>query len=198
MPKSPYFSNFRSRWVMTWIGLIGLLGLTAWVPPPTPGSLSWSPETIQSQREALLANLEPASSPAPAKAPRSVFHLPVTVTGYSSTVDQTDDSPFITAMNTPVRPGILALSRDLLREFTPGAPFRFGDVVELEGVGLFQVEDTMNPRYMKRVDIWFGSREAARQWGRRTLYLAKLTPLAQASIYMAQAGDADFEPAIAD
>lgn len=107
--------------------------------------------------------------------PRQLFRVPVTVTAYSSTTDQTDSTPFVTASNTRVRKGILALSRDLLREFTPGAPFSYGDLVELEGVGRFVVEDTMNPRFAKRVDIWFPSRGAAKRWGVRHFQLAHLS-----------------------
>jgi 3D (Asp-Asp-Asp) domain-containing protein len=105
--------------------------------------------------------------------PVHLFRFPVTVTAYSSTRDQTDSTPFITASNTQVRPGIVALSRDLLREFTPGAPFAFGDTVEIEGVGTFIVEDTMNARYRMRADIWYSSRHDARDWGKRRLYLAR-------------------------
>lgn len=108
--------------------------------------------------------------------PRRLFKLPITVTGYSSTPDQTDSTPFITASNKRVRRGIIALSRDLLREFTPGAPFSYGDKVELEGVGVFYVEDTMNARFTKRADIWFTSRDAALRWGKRGLTMAKLAP----------------------
>ena len=35
---------------------------------------------------------------------------------------ETDDTPFLTAMCTVTAPGVIALSRDLLRTFTPGAP----------------------------------------------------------------------------
>ena len=98
---------------------------------------------------------------------RELFEVAVTVTGYSSTADQTDATPFITAANTRVRTGIVALSRDLLREYTPGAPFQFGDRVLIRGIGEFRVEDTMNRRYRKRVDIWFATRGEARNWGRQ-------------------------------
>lgn len=121
-----------------------------------------------------------ARPPSPAPFPRRLFSIPVTVTGYSSTSDQTDTTPFVTASNTRVRTGVIALSRDLLREFTPGAPFGYGDQVELEGVGVFTVEDTMNPRFAKRVDIWFSSRAAARLWGRRSVVISKLSPEALA------------------
>ena len=107
---------------------------------------------------------------------RRLLHLKVTVTGYSSTPDQTDDTPFTTASNKRVRPGIIALSRDLLRHYTRGAPFAFGDEVELDGLGTFIVEDTMAPRFQRRADIWFPTRAAATRWGRQSFRLYKLAP----------------------
>jgi len=118
--------------------------------------------------------------------PRKIFRIPITVTGYSSTADQTDSTPYITASNTRVRSGILALSRDLLREFTPGAPFGYGDRLEIEGVGSFVVEDTMNPRYTRRADIWFSTRTAAKRWGVRHLTVAGLSRQAQSQGDLAQ------------
>ncbi|MFN0150643.1 MAG: 3D domain-containing protein [bacterium] len=93
--------------------------------------------------------------------------IPVTMTAYSSDVAQTDADPHITATGTTVRPGVIALSRDLLRDYTPGAPFRYGDRVFIEGHGEFIVEDTMHPRWTHRVDLWSESREEAVQFGRR-------------------------------
>lgn len=97
----------------------------------------------------------------------------VTVTGYSSSSNETDDSPGVTASNTVARSGVIALSQDMLREFTPGAPFSFHDRVEIPGLGQFQVEDTMHPRWENRADVWFSSRAEAIDWGRRSrrLYL---------------------------
>lgn len=95
----------------------------------------------------------------------------ITLTGYSSTPDQTDSTPFVTASNQRVRPGILALSRDLLRPYNPEGPFRFGDEVEIVGVGTFRVEDTMNARWRRRGDVWFPSRNQALKFGIRQAYL---------------------------
>lgn len=91
----------------------------------------------------------------------------VSVSAYTSRECETDDSPFITAANTATRPGVLALSRDLLKRYTPGAPFDFGDVVHIAGMGDFVVEDSMNSRWQRRADIWFESVDDARQFGRR-------------------------------
>jgi 3D (Asp-Asp-Asp) domain-containing protein len=91
----------------------------------------------------------------------------VSVSAYTSRLCETDDTPFITAANTSTRPGVLALSRDLLKRYTPGAPFNFGDVVHINGLGDFVVEDAMASRWQRRADIWFESADDARVFGRR-------------------------------
>lgn len=113
---------------------------------------------------------EPKGNPGHGKA----GSLHVTVTGYSSCSSETDDSPGLTAANTRTRTGIIALSQDMLREFTPGAPFSFHDRVEIPGLGQFMVEDTMHPRWARRADIWFPSKAAAMQWGRRSRQIYRL------------------------
>jgi 3D (Asp-Asp-Asp) domain-containing protein len=98
----------------------------------------------------------------------------VTVTGYTSCPSQTDDTPNLTATLDPTRPGTLALSQDLLRTFTPGAPYDFGDRVLIPGMGIYVVEDTMHPRWERSADIWFHDNETARRWGRREAFLTKV------------------------
>lgn len=100
-------------------------------------------------------------------------YVRVLATGYSSSVMETDTTPTITAANTPTRPGVLAVSRDLLSEYTPGAPFSFGDRVHVHGVGEFRVEDAMNARWDNRIDIWFPSREDALWFGRREVVVSR-------------------------
>lgn len=98
----------------------------------------------------------------------------VEVSAYTSSASQTDASPHVTASSRPPRPGTIALSRDLLSRFTPGAPFDFGDRVLVPGMGIYVVEDTMHPRWKKKADIWFESRGAALRWGVRSVYLARI------------------------
>jgi len=95
----------------------------------------------------------------------------VVATGYSSSIYETDSTPFTTASNTRTRNGILALSRDLLTRYTPGAPFDFGDRVHVTGLGEFVVEDSMNQRWNNRIDIWFPSRLEAIRFGVKEVYL---------------------------
>lgn len=83
----------------------------------------------------------------------------VTVTAYSSTPDQTDDSPFIMASGNRVYDGAIAAN------FLP-----VGTKVmlpELYGKKVFTVEDKTHRRFSDRVDIWMQTREEALQFGIR-------------------------------
>ena len=85
----------------------------------------------------------------------------VTVTTYNPTRRQTDSTPNITADGTRINPRkateyrYVALSRDLLSRW--GGPFEYGDYIVIEGTGkwdgVYQVRDTMNPKWTNRVDI---------------------------------------------
>lgn len=87
----------------------------------------------------------------------------VIATAYSSTIDQTDSDPFITAANTTVRDGIVA-ANFLNFHSKIKIPGLYGDKV-------FAVEDRMNRRYTDavppRIDVWMPSRYLAKQFGVR-------------------------------
>jgi 3D (Asp-Asp-Asp) domain-containing protein len=98
----------------------------------------------------------------------------IDVTAYTSSRSETDSSPNLTASNTTPKPGTIALSRDLLRTFTPGAPFDFGDKVLIPGVGVFEAHDTMHPRWKEKADIWFTTEKKARAWGHRRVFVTEV------------------------
>jgi len=87
----------------------------------------------------------------------------VTGTMYSPTLAQCDATPNITADGTKINPKhasnyrYVALSRDLLERW--GGPFQYGEYIAVEGTqrgkhdGIWQVRDTMNPKWLKRVDF---------------------------------------------
>ena len=81
----------------------------------------------------------------------------VTVSAYSSTPDQTDSSPFITAAGTHVHDGIVATN---ILPF--GTKIR---IPALYGNKIFTVEDRMNTRFQNNVDVWFTNRQAAKTFG---------------------------------
>lgn len=79
------------------------------------------------------------------------------VTAYSSTPEETDDTPFTTASGTTVRDGIVATN--LLPFGTKVMiPEHFGDKI-------FVVEDRMHQRKTKNLDIWMSSKEKALKFG---------------------------------
>lgn len=90
----------------------------------------------------------------------------VTFTGYSSTPDQTDSTPFITATGNRVRDGIVAVNF-----------LEFGTKIimpELFGNKVFTVDDRMHPSKKENVDVWFQTRNEALHFGRRTSYILVL------------------------
>jgi len=83
----------------------------------------------------------------------------VLATAYSSTVDQCDSTPFITANGTHVHDGTLAANF-----------LRFGTKVRfpsLYGDKIFTVEDRM--RSNTKVDFWFPTRQEAKNFGARII-----------------------------
>jgi len=88
-----------------------------------------------------------------------IREMKVHITAYSSTVDQTDDTPFITASGTYVRDGIVAAN------FLPiGTKIK---IPEIYGDKVFVVEDRMNERYKNTIDVWHPNRESAKEFGHK-------------------------------
>ncbi len=121
--------------------------------------LSQVDELVTIQGRALVQTANPDM-------PKVVSRQWVTVTAYSSTADQTDSTPFITASGTQVRDGVVACNF-----------LRFGTRVrfpQLYGDKIFVVEDRMAWRNSYKIDIWFASRDQAKQFGIRQLQVEVL------------------------
>lgn len=99
----------------------------------------------------LLPNAQPP-------VPTISHEMAVVLTAYSSSVDETDDTPFITASGKTVRDGIVA--NNLLK---------FGDrirIPEIYGDKIFEVQDRMHQRKSPyHFDIWMPSKEQALLFG---------------------------------
>lgn len=82
------------------------------------------------------------------------------VTAYTSSVEETDDTPFITASGSTTKDGILACP----------PKYKFGTIIEIENKK-FICQDRMNRRYhnQERFDIWFESKDLAYNWGLKEL-----------------------------
>ena len=116
--------------------------------------------SLPAVQPAITNSLDPAE---PADARYTSVRM---VTAYSSSVDQCDDSPFITANGTHVRDGIVAANW-----------LKFGTRVripEMFGDKVFIVTDRMNPRFDDRLDIWMAERSDAVKFGARRLTIEVL------------------------
>lgn len=133
-----------------------------------PLSILWSLSTVtvptNERYDAPAPGVQPVLVPVPSGPLPDVGSVRVkktfwlTVTAYSSTVDQTDSDPFTTANGTRVRDGVIA------HNFLPFGtkvrfPDRFGDKV-------FIVTDRLHPSKGQYIaDLWMETREQAKQWG---------------------------------
>ena len=84
----------------------------------------------------------------------------VLATAYNSEVGQTDSTPWTTASGSRCRNGVIAANH-----------LPMGTKVIIEGFGnqVFTVEDRMNKRYAKRIDIWMPHRNQAIKFGVRKI-----------------------------
>jgi 3D (Asp-Asp-Asp) domain-containing protein len=107
------------------------------------------------------ASAEPSYSKANAK---EVYVR--TVTAYTSAVEETDDTPFITASGNHVRVGTAAAN------WLPfGTAIR---IPEYFGEQVFVIEDRMNRKHPHKVDIWFPEKKDALNFGKRTTVIEVL------------------------
>ena len=98
---------------------------------------------------------------------KAVKTIKVVVTAYSSTPDQTDDTPFITASGKHVADGIIA--NNML-------PFGTKVMIpELYGYKVFTVQDRMASYKSKyHIDIWMPDRTSAIKFGVKTVNITVL------------------------
>jgi 3D (Asp-Asp-Asp) domain-containing protein len=112
----------------------------------------------------INSNLMGASGLIEEKKAAKTKKILVVITAYSSTVDQTDDTPFITANGTYVRDGIVA------NNMLP-----FGTkltIPEIYGNKEFVVADRMNARKSSyHLDVWMPSQIEAINFGVKKAYI---------------------------
>jgi 3D (Asp-Asp-Asp) domain-containing protein len=107
-------------------------------------------ETIYPSSQDFLVSLNPTLIP--------ILSKKIIVTAYSSTPDQTDDTPFITASGKVVNDGTVASNF-----LAFGTKVRFP---QLYGDKIFVVEDRMHERFSSdHIDIWMPTRESAQKFG---------------------------------
>ena len=113
--------------------------------------------------------------------------IEVDVTMYHPVSRQTDSTPNILADGTQIRVSraseykFIAVSRNLLRRF--GGFLDYGDFVLLKGTkghkdGVYQVRDTMNKRFVNRIDVLESPGKAPYKYANAEIY--KLTDMGAA------------------
>ncbi|MFH1714063.1 MAG: 3D domain-containing protein [Candidatus Nealsonbacteria bacterium] len=126
-------------------------------------------ENLFAQKKLLLLNentLIPTSDPSGPEF-KVVRKLPVVVTAYSSSVWETDETPYLTAAGTWVKDGIIANNY-----LSFGTKIR---LPELYGEKIFVVEDRMNRKKGNyQIDIWFSSYFEAKEFGAKRTYIEVL------------------------
>ena len=165
----------QGRWLIPLFGGLLILSLLPVIPVFAPSSslaeaeggsvLTAGPiETAQTpviQENSFLPSSEPYL---PKAEPVVLETIPVVITAYSSTPEETDDTPFITASGTTTRDGVVASN---LLPF--GTKIR---IPEVFGNKVFTVEDRMNERVDDfQIDVWFPSSYQAHLFGVKYTYI---------------------------
>lgn len=168
--------SLRALYAVFLIGIVASGISDAHRTPRLNGTALYAEATIQILTEAE-SPIRMVNATGPVANPR--FEL--RATGYNSEVAQTNSQPFITATGAQTRPGIIAVSRDLL-----GSDIPYGSLVRIRDLGgyhdgrhqgyfqslldeqdLFIVEDTMHMRKTEQIDVWFEEKSTALTWGVR-------------------------------
>ncbi len=103
----------------------------------------------------------------PSKKKRTKVTRVVKATAYNAVPRQTDDTPEICAWGDKVRPGIIAISRDLER-----SGLTRGKEVHIEGIGKVVVMDRMHYRKRNQIDLYMESYKEAVEFGVKELTIS--------------------------
>jgi len=147
--------------------LVGLNPAVAATPQLTDqGAGADNTELAQpaNRESGALTALGAPTSTLPPYLPRAVYTKEVTA--FSSTPDETDDTPFVTASGVHVHEGTVAAN------WLP-----FGTKIRIPAISetaTFIVEDRMNSRYSDRIDVWFPEKAQAKNFGVHSLRIEVL------------------------
>jgi 3D (Asp-Asp-Asp) domain-containing protein len=92
------------------------------------------------------------------------FDINVYATAYTARVQECDPTPNVTAiMEKPKAGWTIAVSHDLI--------YLLGKKVYIKGIGVRRVNDLMNERYTKRIDILMGNLKESKRFDNRKVQL---------------------------
>lgn len=137
---------------MRWAGLIGLVLISFSIGATLAFSIAdkQPKEIIVEIPESLVVTVPQKYDLTNTEYVKRVLNN-IQITSYNNHADQTDDTPNITATNRPVRENMVAASPDLLNK----GIIHYGDLVYIDCMKQwYVVEDTMNKRFERRLDIF--------------------------------------------
>lgn len=131
----------RSKWNMiaTFIAFVAFLGILL---------LAYSALTPQADAQAITIVDAPPAPPT----------IHAVVTAYTSSVDETDSTPHITASGYRTEPGTIACP----------AQYAFGTEVKI-GDATYTCRDRMSVKFPNRFDVWVMTKAEAYAWGKETV-----------------------------
>lgn len=142
------------REIMAWINIIVLCGVIAYLMMVLNHKEEIKiTENIKQDENIIIINNKFDLSKA--EYTERIFK-DVDITSYNNNSAQTDDSPNVTATNRGVREGIVAVSYDFINK----GQIHYGDLLYIDCFNKwYLVEDSMNKRFSKRVDIFLFDKE---------------------------------------
>jgi 3D (Asp-Asp-Asp) domain-containing protein len=108
-----------------------------------------------------------AAKKKPSKKKKTKVTRIVRVTAYNAVPEQTDSTPDICAWGDKIRPGIIAISRDLEQ-----SGLTRGKEVHVEGIGKVVVLDRMHHRKRNQIDLYMENYEDAVEFGVKELTIS--------------------------
>ena len=103
----------------------------------------------------------------PSKKKKTKVTRVVRATAYNADPLQTDDTPDVCAWGDKIRPGIIAISRDLEK-----SGLTRGKEVHIEGIGTVVVMDRMHRRKRNQIDLYMENHEDAVEFGVKELTIS--------------------------
>ena len=147
------------------VAVMAIGGFEIFLPNNTEADFSVDNSILLANKPSIESNT--IVQPKPVVTTHVVEKIKMVITAYSSTVEQTDSTPFITASGKRVADGIVANN---LLPF--GTKVRIPD---LYGDKVFVVQDRMNKRKGDfHLDIWMPTYQKAKNFGAEVAYIEVL------------------------
>ena len=137
-------------------------------PTVTPQPEESVPAQVALERPApVQPEVEGVDKKKPSKKKKTKVTRVVRATAYNADPQQTDDTPDVCAWGDKIRPGIIAISRDLEK-----SGLTRGKEVHIEGIGKVVVMDRMHHRKRNQIDLYMENHEDAVEFGVKELIIS--------------------------